>query len=108
MLRAREAHCGLLGGRCAMRHSWRAGNHARSRLSGGSLLILLAALAAAAFGQTTVAPAAIPNTPAAYKDLKFPPLKQIPIPNVATYTLPNGMKLYLLEDHEDRKSTRLN
>ena len=83
-----------------MRHSWRAGNHARSRLSGGSLLILLAALAAAAFGQTTVAPAAIPNTPAAYKDLKFPPLKQIPIPNVATYTLPNGMKLYLLEDHE--------
>ncbi|MGA2740410.1 MAG: pitrilysin family protein, partial [Bryobacteraceae bacterium] len=38
--------------------------------------------------------------PAAYSDLKFPPLKHIPIPNVATYTLPNGMKLYLLEDHE--------
>lgn len=27
-------------------------------------------------------------------------MKTIPIPNVATYTLPNGMKLYLLEDHE--------
>jgi zinc protease len=55
---------------------------------------------AAAFGQTTVGPAAIPNTPAVYRDLKFPPLKQIPIPKVETYTLPNGMKLYLLEDHE--------
>ena len=61
---------------------------------------MAALAAAAAFGQTTVGPAAIPNTPAAYRDLKFPPLKQIPIPNVATYTLPNGMKLYLLEDHE--------
>src|ERR1022692_4742461 len=63
-------------------------------------LLVAALAAAAAFGQTTVGPAAIPNTPAAYRDLKFPPLKQIPIPNVATYTLPNGMKLYLLEDHE--------
>jgi zinc protease len=61
---------------------------------------ILALAAAAAWGQTTVGPAPIPNTPAAYRDLKFPPLKHIPIPNVATYTLPNGMKLYLLEDHE--------
>jgi len=57
-------------------------------------------LIAALYGQNTVSPAAIPNTPAAYRELKFPPLKQIPVPNVATYTLPNGMKLYLLEDHE--------
>jgi predicted Zn-dependent peptidase len=57
-------------------------------------------LAAAAFGQTTVGPAPIPDTPATYKDLKFPQLKKIPIPNVTTYTLPNGMKIYLLEDHE--------
>jgi len=35
-----------------------------------------------------------------YKDLKFPPLKPVAVPNVATYTLPNGMKLFLLEDHE--------
>jgi zinc protease len=67
----------------------------------GNKLVLLAALATAvSFGQTTVAPAAIPNTPAAYRELKFPPLKHIPIPEVATYTLPNGMKIYLLEDHE--------
>lgn len=63
-------------------------------------LILAALSAAAALGQATVGPAAIPNTPAAYRDLKFPPLKHIPIPDVATYTLPNGMKFYLLEDHE--------
>src|ERR1035441_10172111 len=63
-------------------------------------LLVAALAAAAAFGQTTVGPAAIPNTPAAYRDLKFPPLKKIPLPNVATYPLPNGMKLYLLEDHE--------
>ena len=62
---------------------------------------MIAALAAAAaLAQTTVAPASIPDTPPAYTNLRFPPLKRIPIPDVATYTLPNGMKLYLLEDHE--------
>jgi zinc protease len=32
--------------------------------------------------------------------LKFPPLRPIQTPNVDTYTLPNGMKIFLLEDHE--------
>ena len=35
-----------------------------------------------------------------YKDLKFAPLRKIEIPEVERVTLPNGMKLYLLEDHE--------
>ena len=35
-----------------------------------------------------------------YKDLKYPPAKPIPIPPVETVTLPNGIKLFLLEDHE--------
>ena len=35
-----------------------------------------------------------------YRDLKFPPLRAVPIPDVSTFTLPNGMKLYLLENHE--------
>jgi zinc protease len=35
-----------------------------------------------------------------YKELKYPPLKPIKIPDVATFTLPNGMKLYLLENHQ--------
>jgi predicted Zn-dependent peptidase len=34
------------------------------------------------------------------KDLKFPPLRPIQIPNITSVTLPNGMKLMLLEDHE--------
>ena len=63
-------------------------------------LAMLVAFGAAAFGQTTVGPAAIPDTPAAYRNLRFPALKHIPVPDVTTYTLPNGMKLYLLEDHE--------
>jgi zinc protease len=42
------------------------------------------------------ASAAIPS----YKELHYPPLKPIKIPDVATFTLHNGMKLYLLESHE--------
>ena len=57
-------------------------------------------LFAAGLGGQTVGPAQIPNTPPAYRDLRFPPLKRIPIPDVTTYTLSNGMKIYLLEDHE--------
>jgi zinc protease len=41
----------------------------------------------------------VPPVPAV-KDLKFPPLKPVQIPSVDSVTLPNGMKLYLLEDHE--------
>ena len=48
--------------------------------------------AAAALAQT----AAVPS----YKSLTFPPLKQLKIPNPVTFTLANGMKIYLLEDHE--------
>jgi zinc protease len=64
------------------------------------LLLLILSATALAWAQASVAPAPIPDTPPAYRDLKFPPLKHIPIPNVATYTLPNGMKVFLLEDHE--------
>jgi len=34
------------------------------------------------------------------KDLKYPPLRPIQVPNITSFTLPNGMKLLLLEDHE--------
>jgi zinc protease len=68
------------------------------------LTLLITAASAAAQLPSVSAP---PNKPAAgaaaapsYKDLKFPPLRPIQIPKVATFTLPNGMKLYLLEDHE--------
>ena len=36
----------------------------------------------------------------AVKDLKYPPLHAIRIPDVDTFTLPNGMRVFLLEDHE--------
>ena len=35
-----------------------------------------------------------------YKDLKFPALPPIQVPEPATVTLPNGMKVFLLENHE--------
>jgi zinc protease len=45
--------------------------------------------------QTAPSPA-IPS----YKELKFPPLKQVEIPDVMQFTLSNGMRVFLLEDHE--------
>ncbi len=51
------------------------------------LFIVCAAIAAAQ---------ALPS----YKDLKYPPLPQIKIPEPATVTLSNGMRVFLLEDHE--------
>ena len=58
-------------------------------------VLLLAAVACAAQTRTTGSQA-----PASYKDLKYPPLPQIHIPEPATFTLSNGMRVFLLEDHE--------
>ena len=65
------------------------------------LLLLIAALpglAQQAAPKPATAPA--PPVPASYKDLKFGTLRQVQIPKVEETTLPNGMKLYLLENHE--------
>src|SRR5580704_14105180 len=35
-----------------------------------------------------------------YKDLKYPPLGQVKIPEPVQFTLSNGMRVFLLEDHE--------
>jgi len=35
-----------------------------------------------------------------FKTLKFPPLRDVQPPKIERFTLPNGMKVYLLEDHE--------
>lgn len=53
-------------------------------------LLLGALLATAALAQT------IPS----YKQLVYPPLKQVKIPEPVSFTLKNGMKVFLLEDHE--------
>ncbi len=51
-----------------------------------------------AFAQTDVrrATAVVPS----YKDLKFPPLPPIKPPEPVEFTLSNGIKVFLLEDHE--------
>jgi zinc protease len=38
--------------------------------------------------------------PPSYEALKYPPLPEIKIPKVEESTLPSGMKIYLLENHE--------
>ena len=37
--------------------------------------------------------------PPSYKDLKFPPLPEVQLPKITEFTLPDGMRVYLLEDH---------
>ncbi len=46
------------------------------------------------------AAAASQERAAGYKQLKYPKLRDIKVPDVTRVTLPNGMQLFLLEDHE--------
>jgi zinc protease len=57
-------------------------------------LILLMASTAYLLGQP--AASSIPT----YQQLKYPPLKPVQIPEPTSFTLPNGLKVYLLENHE--------
>ncbi len=67
------------------------------------LLIAATALAQTPAGAPANAPAKaaaqapVPTTP---RQLKYPPLKAINIPDVTTFKLSNGMRVYLLENHE--------
>lgn len=54
-------------------------------------LLVSLALAGGVFAQQVVP---------SYKDLKYPPLPQVKIPEPATFTLSNGIRVFLLEDHE--------
>jgi zinc protease len=62
-------------------------------------LIFATLLAAAAAGQTEAPAPAVAPFPN-WQDLKFPPLRSPTIPKPVEFTLPNGMRVYLLEDHE--------
>jgi len=56
-----------------------------------------------ALAQQPVQPAAKPAAavpPATWKAIKFPPLKEIQIPKIEETTLANGIKVYILENHE--------
>ncbi len=66
-------------------------------------LPLLAQPPAAPGTKPAAAPAKPPaSTPAisSYKDLKYPPLRLVEMPKLESATLANGLRLYLLEDHE--------
>jgi len=75
-----------------------AGNAARLPASILALLLLPLLI----FAQEPAKPAATATAvpPASWKDLKFPPLKDIQLPKIEKTTLPNGMEVYLLENHE--------
>ena len=49
--------------------------------------------------------AAAQEPAASYKSLKYPPLNQITVPEPVRFELPNGMVVYLIEDHELPKIT---
>ena len=57
----------------------------------------LLGLSVAAFAQTEVRRAAVLPS---YKDLKYQPLPPLKVPEPVEFTLSNGMKVFLLEDHE--------
>ncbi|HBY58410.1 MAG TPA: hypothetical protein DEH78_01225 [Solibacterales bacterium] len=73
------------------------------------LLFLFTAAALALSAQTAPAAASKPAAQAkpaarsaaapAYQNLKYPPLKPVTIPTIETFTLANGMRVYLLENH---------
>ena len=60
-------------------------------------LVILPLLAVA---QPAATPKAATVPPASWKDIKFPPLPEFKLPKVEEATLPNGMKIYMLENHE--------
>jgi zinc protease len=67
----------------------------------GWLLMTAALVCAQVPAQRAVAPRRSPAAEVpSYRALKFAPLRPVQIPQVSTFTLPNGMKLYLLEHHE--------
>lgn len=43
---------------------------------------------------------ALAISPLHYTDLKFPPPPEIKVPDFTRFELKNGMKVYLMEDHE--------
>jgi predicted Zn-dependent peptidase len=69
-----------------------------------TLLALAAATALAQTPPSKAAPAprrpAVPPVVSNYNDLKYPDLRTIATPAVESVTLPNGMRLLLLENHE--------
>lgn len=54
----------------------------------------------ATFLAALLASTGLAQTVPSYTQLVYPPLKQVKIPEPVTFTLKNGMRVFLLEDHE--------
>ena len=63
-----------------------------------SLIVVLLVFASLAMARTEVhrGPVNLPS----YKELKYPPLPPLQVPKPVEFTLSNGIKVFLLEDHE--------
>ncbi len=63
-----------------------------------ALILLVSCVSVYAQNESVVVrdPGALPSP----NDLKIPPLGEIKIPHPAVFTLPNGLKIFLLENHE--------
>ena len=74
-----------------LRRRGRADNLPHKQIWGLAVWLCCGAL----WGQTSPKAAGVPSP----KDLKFAPLRAIQPPNLESVNLPNGLRLYLLEDH---------
>ena len=63
-------------------------------------LIISLTLISMALGQAKPKKMVATASASKYKNLKFPPLRDVEIPKVEKFTLSNGMRVYLLENHE--------
>ncbi len=63
-------------------------------------ILLFVAASAWAQIKTPSPPPSYTHSLPSYKDLKYPPLPPVKIPEPAQFTLSNGMRVFLLEDHE--------
>jgi zinc protease len=59
----------------------------------------MAALAVPGFAQSPTAPSPATH-PASYRELHYPPIADIKVPEPVRFELPNGLVVYLIEDHE--------
>jgi zinc protease len=74
--------------------------HAQGTLGSGLPRTAKPAPAAAGRSRVTAPSPAAAGGAFSPRDLKYPPLRAIQAPNAATFTLPNGMKVSLFEDHD--------
>ncbi len=66
-------------------------------------VVLIAAIAVAAHAQTAPPPAKPAKqaaTAPSWRTLKYPPLREVKVPDVTQHVLSNGMRVFLLENHE--------